>query len=297
MENKTPPEVSIILAVFNEELSLSKELDIIKRAMDDSGYSYEVIVVDDASTDNSYRIAKQAGWVKLIRHHRNLGSGAARKTGLKIARGELAVWTDVDLSYPNEEIPKMIKYLKENNLDQVIAQRDTEAGTNKFFRFTAKWIIKKVASILANYHISDLNSGLRVFRRPVALRYLHLIPNGFSCVSTLTLGFLCNDYLVGFYPIKYKRRVGRSKFHPIIDTYNYLLQVIRMIMYFNPLRVILPISISLLLLGICTMTINIFFRHRGIEQMDILIILFSISMGMTGLLADLVVTLNRANKR
>lgn len=295
-ELKDVIEVSIILPVFNEELSLLKELEIIKRAMDDSKYKYEVIVIDDGSTDNSCELVKQIPWAKLIKHHKNLGAGAARKTGLKAARGEIVAWTDVDLTYPNQEIPKMIRYLKENNLDQIIGQRDTEMGTNKLFRFTTKWIIKKIASILANYPISDLNSGLRVFKRSIALKYLHLIPNGFSCVGTLTLVFLSNNYSVDFYPIKYQKRVGKSKFHPIKDTYNYLLQVIRMIMYFNPLRIILPISITVFLLGICTMTVNVFFRRRGIEQMDILLILFSISMGMIGLLADLIIALNKADK-
>lgn len=290
------PDVSIVLAVYNEELSLAKELDIIKTAMDQSSYGYEIIIVDDHSTDKSYEIAQKISGITLIRHRKNWGSGAARKTGLRKARGKWVVWTDVDLSYPNEKIPEMIKYSEEHHLDQLIGQRNSEQGTKKFIRFIAKWIIRKIASILANNEIPDLNSGLRVLKRSVAMEYLHVIPNGFSCVSTMTLAFLCNGYAVDFYPIYYKPRLGQSKFHPLKDTYNYIIQVIRMIMYFNPLRIILPVSLFVLFLGMCTIIYNIFWGIGGMQQSDIVIILFGVSISVLGLLADLITTINKSHQ-
>ncbi|MBI2027316.1 MAG: glycosyltransferase family 2 protein [Deltaproteobacteria bacterium] len=289
------PDVSIVLAVYNEELSLTKELEIIKSAMDRSAYTYEVIVIDDCSTDQSYEIAKKVPWITLIRHRSNRGSGAARKTGLKQAQGQWVVWSDVDLSYPNEKIPQMIMHLEQQQLDQLIGQRRTEKGTKKLLRFTAKWIIRKIASILVNRKIPDLNSGLRILNRSVALKYLHMIPDGFSCVSTMTLAFLCDGYLVDFYPIDYKPREGKSKFHPLKDTYYYLIQVIRMVMYFNPLRIILPISLSVLFFGMCTMIYNIFWGIGGLQQSDIVILSFGISIAVVGLLADLIITINKAS--
>ena len=297
MENKIfqdQPDISIVLAVYNEELSLAKELEIIKQAMDQSKYRYEVIIVDDHSSDRSYEIANQAKWPIVLCHRKNLGSGGARKTGLKKAKGRLVAWTDTDLSYPNEKIPELIQYLEDHNLDQVIGARDSERGTKKWIRFVAKWFIRKIASILADYDIQDLNSGLRVFKRSIALEYFHLIPNGFSCVGTLTLAFLCNNYAVDFYPISYKTRVGQSKFHPLKDTYNYVIQIVRMIMYFNPLKIILPISLFILFFGMCTMTYNTFWGIGGLQQSDIVIILFGLSIGILGLLADLITTINKS---
>ena len=104
----------------------------------------------------------------------------------------------------------------------------------------AKWFVRKLAERLTNADIPDLNSGLRAFRRPVALPYLKLLPPGFSCVTTITLAFLSNGHEVRYIPIDYAKRAGRSKFHFFSDAYRYVLQVLRMVMYFNPLKVLMP---------------------------------------------------------
>jgi glycosyltransferase involved in cell wall biosynthesis len=284
-------DVSIVLAVYNEELSLKKELEIIKKTMDSSSYSYEVIVVDDASTDKTPEILSQYNWVKSIRHPVNKGSGGARKTGTLASKGELVVWSDVDLTYPNHLIPKLVDELVHKGYDQVVGARRVEAGSMQFLRRPAKWLIRKLAIVLSGTNIPDLNSGLRVIKKGIALKYLHLLPMGFSCVSTITLAFLCNGYTVGYYPIDYKERVGRSKFHPVKDTYLYLIQVVRMVMFFNPLKIFLPLSIFFCLLGVATSTYNIG-RTGGVQQIDIIIILFGMLIGLLGLLADLIVVQN-----
>ena len=114
----------------------------------------------------------------------------------------------------------------------------------------AKWFIRKLAERLTNSQIPDLNSGLRAFRREVALPYLRLLPPGFSCVTTITLAFLSNQHDVRYVPIEYAKRAGTSKFKFVKDAYRYILQVLRMVMYFNPLKVLMPVALFLLGLGI-----------------------------------------------
>ena len=122
--------------------------------------------------------------------------------------------------------------------------RRSEAGTYRLLRVPAKWAIRKLAAYLTSTDIPDLNSGLRAFKRSVAQPYLRLLPPGFSCVTTITLAFLSNGHGVKYVPIDYFKRAGRSKFHPFKDAYNYIIQVLRMVMYFNPLRVLMPVGVD-----------------------------------------------------
>ena len=152
------------------------------------------------------------------------------------------MWTDVDMTYPNDEIPMLVKEL--DGFDHVVGARRTEEGTNRFLRVPAKWFIRKLASYLTETDIKDLNSGLRAFRRDVAMQYVHHLPAGFSCVTTLTMSFLSNGYSVKYVPIDYFPRAGTSKFHWWRDTKRYLLQVVRMTLSYNPLKVFLPIGLA-----------------------------------------------------
>ncbi len=150
------------------------------------------------------------------------------------------MWTDVDMTYPNDEIPMLVKEM--DGFDHVVGARRTEEGTKRFLRVPAKWFIRKLASYLTETDIKDLNSGLRAFRRDVAMQYVHHLPAGFSCVTTLTMSFLSNGYSVKYVPIDYFPRAGTSKFHWWRDTKRYLLQVVRMTLSYNPLKVFLPIG-------------------------------------------------------
>ena len=281
----TEPQVSIVIPVYNEEEAIGDDLDTIIATMEGSGYTYEVIVVDDGSTDRTADIARAKG-VKVIQHPINRGTGAARRTGILQAQGEVIVMTDGDGTYPNQDIPRLLEYLPA--FDQVVGARTSEQGSFRFLRAPAKWFIRKLACYLTGMDIPDLNSGLRAFKREAMLKFLYLIPDGFSCVSTMTLAFLCNGYTIKYVPIDYYTRVGRSKFHPINDTYNYVLTVIRMVMYFNPLKVFLPASLILFLLG-AAKTIYDNFVNLRIRESDVIIVVISIVIGMMGLLADLIV--------
>jgi polyisoprenyl-phosphate glycosyltransferase len=280
-------DVSVILPVFNERGHLRTEIDRIRAALDESEYSYEIIVVDDGSTDGSETDLAAIDGIRLIRHSRNRGSGAARRTGTTAARGRVVVWTDVDMTYPNDRIPELVGEL--DGCDHVVGARRTEEGTKRFFRVPAKWFIRRLASYLTDTHIPDLNSGLRAFRRDVAMQYVHELPKGFSCVTTLTMSFLSNGYEVKYIPIDYFPRAGESKFHWWRDTKRYLLQVIRMTLSYNPLKVFLPIGFTLLLIGFVKLIYDWIDKDFRLATNTLLILIFALQTISVGLLADLVV--------
>lgn len=293
----TPDEydVSVVLPVYNEKGHLREEIQRIRAALDASSYTYEIIVVDDASNDGSEVELPKIEGIKLIRHCENQGSGGARRTGTTAARGHVVVWTDVDMTYPNDLIPELVREME--GYDHIVGARRTEEGTHKLLRTPAKWLIRKLASYLSDTDIKDLNSGLRAFRRDVAMQYVHQLPKGFSCVTTLTMSFLGNGYRIKFYPIDYFPRAGRSKFHWLRDTRRYILQVIRMTLSYNPLKVFLPLGLTLFLLGVAKLIVDWTTRDFRLSANTLLIFFAAIQVVTIGLLADLVVRATKSADR
>lgn len=145
-----------------------------------------------------------------------------------------------------------------------------------------------MASYLIDIPIPDLNSGLRAFKRGVMQRYLYLLPDGFSCVSTMSLAFLANKHPVAYVSIPYFERIGKSKFHPVKDTYRYILTVIRVVTYFNPLQVFMPLSLVLIGFGLVKALLDLLVTAT-IQESDIIAILAGVIVAAVGILADLIV--------
>ncbi|MBC7261814.1 MAG: glycosyltransferase family 2 protein, partial [Chloroflexi bacterium] len=204
--------ISIVIPVYNEEAAIGGDLDIIKQTMDATGKPYEVIVVNDGSTDRTEEIVRSRPWVRLLRHDQNRGTGAARTTGLKAAKGDIIIMTDGDGTYPNQDMPRLLQHMEE--CDMVIGARTQEQGTWKLLRTPAKWFIRNLAAYLTGTKIPDLNSGFRAFKKDIALKYLNILPTTHSWVSTITIAFLSDGYSVKYIPIDYYKRKGKSKFHP-----------------------------------------------------------------------------------
>jgi polyisoprenyl-phosphate glycosyltransferase len=282
------PDVSVVLPCYNERDHVELEVKRIRAALDGAGMRHEVICVDDGSTDGTREVLKGIAGIRTILLPRNQGSGTARRIGTQQARGRVVVWTDADLTYPNELIPELVNQL-DDTYDQVVGARRTEAGTYKLFRVPAKWAIRKLAAYLTSTDIPDLNSGLRAFKRSVAEPYLRLLPPGFSCVTTITLAFLSNGHSVKYVPIDYFRRAGRSKFHPLRDAYNYILQVLRMVMYFNPLRVLMPVGLTLLAATFVKLVYDLIVHDLRVTGSTVLVGLAAFNIMAIALLADLVV--------
>ena len=281
-----PIEVSIVMPAYEEEEAIGPVIDAIKAAMATTRYTYEILVVDDGSTDKTVEVARSRR-VRVQQHPDNRGAGAARKTGLLQARGDIIVMLDADGTYPAAAIPQLLEYFP--MYDQVIGARQAEKGTHRFLRTLAKESVKALASYLVGKPIPDLNSGLRAFKKDLMLHYMYLIPDGFSCVSTMSLAFLANNHSVAYMPIAYFVRVGSSKFHPIKDTYNYILTVIRVVTYFHPLHVFIPLSLVLIGFGVVKSLLD-FILTATIQESDIIAILAGVMVAAIGILADLIIT-------
>ena len=293
MDEVNAPEldVTVVLPVYNEKGHLRTEVDRIRAALDASPYSYEIVVVDDGSDDGSGEQLRAVDGIRLIQFAQNRGSGSARKAGTHAARGRVVVWTDADMTYPNHEIPQIVKELE--GYDQVVGARTSEQGSVKFARVPAKWLIRKLASYLVETDIPDLNSGLRAFRADVARQYLYLLPKGFSCVTTITMAFLANGYSVKYVPIEYSQRAGKSKFHWRKDTRRYLTQIIRLVLSYNPLRIFMPLGLILVAIGLTKLGHDWIVHDFRLATNTLLILFAAFQVFAIGLLADLFVRLSK----
>lgn len=288
-------DVSVVFPVYNETGHLREELERTRRALEASPYSFELIVVDDGSTDNSLEELADFGDLRVMRFATNRGAGSARKVGTQWARGRVVVWTDADMSYPNPDIPRLVKEL--DGYDQVVGARISEQGSMKLIRVPAKWSIRKLAAYLVDESIPDLNSGFRAFRRDVAAQFLHVLPAGFSCVSTMTLSFLANGYSVKYVDIDYEPRAGDSKFHPWRDTKRYLTQIVRMVLSYNPLRIFMPIALLLGVIGLAKLGNDWVTRDFHLATNTLLVLLAALQILAIGLVADLVVRVTKPELR
>lgn len=274
--------VSIIIPAFNERKGIGPVLTGLKTALKKK--PHEIIVVDDGSVDQTSQIARRHK-VKVISHERNLGYGAALKTGIRAARYKLIAITDADGTYSHRDLVKLIGFMKD--FDMAVGVR--EGGRYiKGIRGGAKWFLTRLAEYLAGQKIPDLNSGLRVFKRDLALKYFHLLPSGFSFTSTLSLAFLSDGYLVKHWPISYGKRRGRSKIRPISDMINFLVLILRTIMYFRPLKILLTISLLFFILAILIFFGSFLLFGKVMDITVVVLMIGAVQIGALGLLADLI---------
>jgi len=276
---------SIIIPAYNEENAVSGVI----KSIANLNIPGEIIVVDDGSRDNTYNIAlgvaREFSNIKIIRHEINRGYGASIKTGIRNALGDVIVICDADGTYPIADIPKLVDYVKNQDYDMAVGARSMQ--TVPLMRRPAKWLLNKLANYLVDYKIPDLNSGLRAFRKDLALKYLSLLPSGFSLTTTITLALISNNYRVKFVPISYNKRTGQSKIRPVRDTLNFFQLIIRMIVYFNPLKVFLPTSLFLFLAGGLMLGFHLFTSHN-LGETEVITLNTAFIILMFGFLADLV---------
>ncbi len=279
-------EITIIIPAYNEEASIAGVLESLR----EWGARAEIIVIDDASTDRTAAIAETTG-VRVIKHLHNKGYGAALKTGIRAATGDIVVMMDADSEHNAEQIQRLLDAL--GDYDMVVGARGK--GSNApLLRRPGKWILSKVANYLAQTKIPDLNSGLRAFRREVAILFLHLLPNGFSFTTTLTLALFKEGYNIVYVPIVTRARVGSSTVNPIRDGINTLMLIVRVVALFDPLRVFFPTSIALFLIGIAYWIWDVVSRARlNIPSGAVVLLVSAVIVFMFGILADQVSAIRR----
>ena len=236
------PRVSIIVPVYNEEATIVGVLRQLQPYAYKRGFS--IIVVNDASTDETANIVQDFGYVKLINHPYNKGYGAAIKTGMRTITSEYILTMDGDGQHDTREIPKLLEYIDE--YDMVIGSR-LKNGGHDWIRKPGKWVLSKVANYLSSMKIPDVNSGFRLIRKSCIEEFEHILPNGFSLSTTLTLALIKAGYNVKFVPITIGRRqAGKSSVRQGRDGLKALLLIIRCISLFNPLKVYVPVALSLI---------------------------------------------------
>jgi glycosyltransferase involved in cell wall biosynthesis len=295
-EVAAPWQLTVLLPAHNEQEAIAQVLDEIVENLSDQQIRYEILVVDDASTDQTAALAEEYAatcWqcpVRVVRCPERRGAGAARKVGIRHARGDVIVMLDADGTYPASFIPELLRYFPA--YDQVNGARTSEQGTLPWLRRPAKWFIRKLACYLTGHEIPDLNTGLKAFKRDAMLPWLWVIPDGFSCVTTMTLAFLTNGFAVKYVPIDYRPRIGRSKFHPVTDTISYLATVLRMVLYFRPLKVFLPLSALVIGAGFLKSVLN-FLVTGSMQESDIVVMTAGFMTCMLGLLAEIIVAHHR----
>jgi glycosyltransferase involved in cell wall biosynthesis len=276
--------ISVVIPAHNEEKAIGTVLEELIEVLE--AESYEIIVVDDGSIDDTDKIVQKKKSVKLIQHPYNKGYGAAIKMGIKNAANDLILIIDGDGSYPVKAIPELLK--EANKYDMVVGARKGKEVKIQLYRRPAKWFLSKLANYLAETKIPDLNSGMRIFRRKDVGKFLNILSSKFSFTTTMTLAYHTTELAVKYVPINYYKRAGKSKIKPFRDGFNFIMLIVRTITYFNPLKVFLPSSIVLFAIGLVILLYE-GIVHRNVADLPVMLILAAFQIGFLGLLADLIV--------
>lgn len=277
---RLPSAVSVVIPAYNEEAQVAQEIHDVRTALDEAGWTYEIIVVDDGSSDETAREAAGTG-ARVLRHPRNLGYGAALKQGIGAARFGWVLITDADGTYPASSIPHLLA--RADSAEMVVGARTGRSVEIPISRRPAKWFLRRLAGYLAGQKLPDLNSGLRLMRADLVRAYTHLLPSGFSFTTTITLAAACNGHLVDYVSIDYRARIGDSKIRPR-HAFDFTLLILRTIVYFNPLKVFMPLGALLALAGMVKLAYDIVIGN--LSESAIFALLAALIVWALGLLAD-----------
>ena len=274
------PLVSIVVPAFNEEEAIATVTESLAERYPD----YEIIVVDDGSSDHTaQRVDRDR--CRLISHQVNRGYGASWKTGAKNARGKIVVFFDGDGQFQVEDVGRAVDKLRAEDCDMVLSVRRQGAG-EPLIRRPGKAILFAVANFLARQKIRDLNCGLRAVKKKVLLRYLHLLPDGFSASTTSTLVFIKRGYKIGEIEITTKKRLGSSSVRIVRDGLGTILLILRIIALFDPLRIFLPASAFLMAFATVYSLYEAFTRGLGVPVLGAVIFIGGMTTFFMGIICD-----------
>ncbi len=246
------PAVTIVIPAYNEEHAIVATIVAVEQALNSSEWNYEIIIVDDGSTDATAKLASVHG-VEVVSLGANHGYGAALKAGIARAKFDWLSIIDADGTYPAAALPKILQRTKAN--DMVVGARTGSHVQDAFARRPAKWLLRKFAGVLAGQEIPDLNSGLRVMRKSLVQQFAGILPSGFSFTTTITLSAICCGYSVAYVPIDYFKRIGRSKIKPF-HALKFAFLIVRTVLRFRPLRVLVPVGSLVIFAGLAILAIE-----------------------------------------
>jgi glycosyltransferase involved in cell wall biosynthesis len=281
--------LSIVIPAYNEENGIGPVLEELSATLDslDLSMPVEVIIVNDGSDDATAEAIEPhiGGRIRLLNHSQNRGYGASLKTGIRRAEYPWILITDADGTYPNEFIPDVLAHRDINEM--VVGARTGEKAHIPLIRRPPKWALRKLASTLSNQNIPDLNSGFRLMKKDIVEKYFNILPNGFSFTTTITLAMFSAGYGVRYVPINYNRREGKSKIRPIADTLNFVKLIVRTIIYFDPLRVFIPVAFAFFLASVLVGFGSFFYLGNLMDVTTVVLFITSVQFLAIGMLADM----------
>lgn len=278
--------LSVVIPAYDEEDAIGRTIRAIKEALDASDIApFEIIVVDDGSTDRTQEIAAAEG-ARVVRHLQNLGYGRSLKDGIENARyGAIAI-TDADGTYPIKDIPRLFA-LYQTGYDMVVGSRTGEHYRESALKSPLRWVLQHLVEYTASRKIPDINSGLRIFNRAHAMTYFQRLCDTFSFTTSLTLAFMMNGLFVIYVPIDYYKRVGKTKVRLLSDSFRTLQYIAEAAIYYNPLRIFMLLSVMLFAASVVLIGINVFLHTIGLFYIAIGCVLMSVQTFATGLIAAL----------
>ncbi len=283
-------KLSVIIPVYNERENIANFLTEVIEYCKNFSFPYEIIVVNDGSSDGTAEILSdfKDEHIKIIHHKHNIGNGGAVKTGIRNARGDYVIMIDGDGQHYPEDIGRILEKLEEG-YHLVVGARDKKSQAS-FFRALGNAVYNKLASYVADFEIKDLTSGLRGAKRRVILKFLYMFPNGFSYPSTSTLAFLKAGYSLTYIPIKTRKRKGKSKIKLLKDGLKFFNIIAKITTLFSPMRIFFPVSLILFISAIVHFLYRFFVSGKYTLFTGILV-LASIFTLLMGLISEQVSTL------
>lgn len=280
------PSLSVVVPCFDEEGAIEHSVAVIRETL--APYRYELVVVDDGSTDATARLLEEmsdAEQITTVTHTRNRGYGAALKTGIRHSAGDLIMIVDADGTYPIAELIRLLQ--RSGAADMVVGARQPSSRSGAHGRRLFRTVLSGWVSWLVGERIPDVNSGMRVFRRSVTERFFSLLPDGFSFTTTLTILMMRHRYRVEFVAVPFAERLGRSKIQPFRDTLRFVQLVVRTGLYCAPLRALGPFAAVFGVVFAASLAYDVFVLEDLTEK-TLLFLLLSTNIGMFALLADLI---------
>lgn len=271
-------KVSVILPAVNEAETIGNLVSGIKRLYPD----FEVVVINDGSIDNTAEVAQKAG-AHVYSHPYNIGNGAAIKSGIRVASGDILVFMDADGQHDPADIAGLLKHMPD--YDMVVGARSVKDQAS-VGRAIGNKLYNWLASYVAKFRIQDLTSGFRAIKAKIARSLLYLIPNTYSYPTTLTLCVLRSGWALKYIPIKIKRRsAGKSSIRIIRDGVRFFMIITKICTLYSPLRIFLPVSFTIFMTGFLYYMYTLITYGR-FTNMSALLLTTSIIVFMMGLISE-----------
>jgi len=275
--------LTIIIPAYNEEQVIQETLEELRSTPELQ--AAEIFVVDDGSTDKTAEIAGIVPSVNVLSHRYNIGYGGAIKTAVRAAKTKYVCWYDADGQHRPQDLVKLVRRVQKTDADWGLGVRSRDSHNN-VVRKPGKFILSLAVQLAAGRIVPDFNSGLRVFRTQCLIRYLHLLPNGFSASTTTTLLMMERGYRDAHIKIQTRKRVGTSQVNQFKDGIRTLTLILRIFLLFRALLFFSTIGILMFLAGIIYSACIIFINKMGIPIGGLFLMTTGVLTIFMGLIAD-----------